>query len=67
MDLREIAGGHHRAPGDKRDEVELFLRDAFAAGCQAAREMSLVTAAVYAKREAPKLRAILDSQNKGKA
>lgn len=48
-----LAGGHPRAPNDSRGELELCLRDAFAAGCEATAQRSLVTAAVYAHRETP--------------
>ncbi len=44
---------HPRAPNDKRSELELCLRDAYAAGCQAAASRSLITAMDYAKRQAP--------------
>ena len=57
--LTELSGAHPRAPNETRDEIELYLRDAFAAGCQAAQERSLFVAMEYAKREAPKLRALL--------
>lgn len=52
--------GHPRF-GDNggRDEIELFLRDAYAAGANAAYARSLVTAMEYAAREAPKLRELL--------
>ncbi|MCQ6468514.1 hypothetical protein NPN14_25140, partial [Vibrio parahaemolyticus] len=43
---------HPRAPHETRDEIELFLRDAFAAGCRAVWERSLFTAMEYAAREA---------------
>ena len=50
---------HPRADGDSRDEIELFLRDAYAAGCYAAMNRSLLTAAEYAEQEAPRLRSIV--------
>lgn len=53
---------HPRRPNETRDEIELFLRDAFAAGCRAARERSLFVAMEYAAREAPKLRSVLAQQ-----
>lgn len=53
--------GHPRSGASDRDEIELFLRDAYAAGANAAQRRSLVTAMEYAAREAPKLRAILRS------
>jgi hypothetical protein len=52
---------HPRRPNETRDEIELFLRDAFAAGCKAERERSLLRAMEYAAREAPKLRAAIGS------
>lgn len=63
--MREIEGAHPRSPHDKRDEIELFIRDAYAAGCQAAQERSLFTAMEYAAREAPKLRAVIAQQPEG--
>lgn len=51
--------GHPRCEGDQRDEIELFLRDAYAAGANAAHERIPYTAMEYAAREAPKLRAAL--------
>lgn len=54
-----VAGEHPRSPGNTRDEIELYLRDAYAAGCSAAQSRSLFTAMEYAAREAPKLRALL--------
>ncbi len=45
-----------------RDEIELFLRDAYAAGANAAHRRSLVTAMEYAEREAPKLRTTLRAE-----
>lgn len=51
--------GHPRGPNEQRDEIELYLRDAYAAGCHAAQSRSMVTAMEYAHREAPKLRAIV--------
>lgn len=48
-----LQGAHPRSGHDKRSELELCLRDAFAAGCEAASQRSLFTAAEYAKREAP--------------
>ena len=50
---------HPRPEGETRDEIELFLRDAYAAGCNAASSRSMVTAMEYAAREAPKLRALI--------
>jgi hypothetical protein len=50
---------HPRSPHDSRDEIELFLRDAFADGCSAAHNNGALTAAEYAKKEAPFLRAVL--------
>lgn len=50
---------HPRSGHDKRDEIELSLRDAYAAGCNSisgGQIRSYVTAAEYAAREAPKLR-----------
>lgn len=61
-----LMGAHHRAPGDKRGELELCLRDAFAAGCEAAQSRSLVTAAVYAEREAPIVSARINAEKKAK-
>lgn len=49
--------GHHNT----RDEIEMFLRDAYAAGCSAAQSRSLFTAMEYAKREAPRLRSLIDA------
>lgn len=51
--------GHPRGPNEQRDEIELYLRDAYAAGCHSAQSRSMVTAMEYAHREAPKLRAIV--------
>lgn len=51
--------GHPRGPDEQRDEIELYLRDAYAAGCHATQSRSMVTAVEYAHREAPKLRAIV--------
>src|SRR5882762_6863853 len=48
-----LYGGHPRGSNDKRSELELCLRDAFAAGAQAHAEHSICTAMDYAKREAP--------------
>lgn len=48
-----LQGLHPRSQYDKRSELELCLRDAFAAGCEAVSTRSLFTAAEYAKREAP--------------
>jgi hypothetical protein len=50
---------HPRSPHDSRDEIELFLRDAYADGCSAAHNNGALTAAEYAKKEAPFLRAVL--------
>ena len=44
-----------KVPQDTRGAIELWLRDAYAAGCNAAASKSLLTALEYAKREAPKL------------
>lgn len=57
-----LEGDHPRGPGNQRDEIEMFLRDAFAAGCEAVWTRSLFVAHQYAEREAPKLRAILATQ-----
>jgi hypothetical protein len=53
---------HPRSPHEKRDEIEMFLRDAYAAGCRAAQQRSLVTAMEYAAKEAPVLRRLLSSR-----
>lgn len=58
----EFSAGHPRHEGQTRDEFELFLRDAYAAGCNAAANRSLYTAMEYASREAPKLRALIIPQ-----
>lgn len=50
---------HPRSPRERRDEIEMFLRDAYTAGCRAAQQRSLVTAMEYAAREAPVLRRLL--------
>lgn len=49
----------HKNPQDDRGAIELWLRDAYAAGCNAAASKSLLTALEYAKREAPKLAATI--------
>ena len=56
---RACALEHPKGENDKRDDIELFLRDAYAAGCNAARSGSMYTAMEYAGREAPRLRALL--------
>lgn len=52
-ELTMLQGAHPRAPGETRSELEMCLRDAFAAGCEAASTRSLFTAQAYARREAP--------------
>jgi len=64
--LRACAMEHPKGPNDNRDNVELFLRDAYAAGCSAAQSRSLLTAMEYAKREAPRLRAVISALSAGK-
>ncbi len=56
---RACAMGHPKSPGNLRDDIELFLRDAYAAGCNEVRSGGMYTAMEYAHREAPRLRAIL--------
>jgi hypothetical protein len=58
-EARACALEHPKARTDERDDVELFLRDAYAAGSNAAHSRSLFTAMEYAEREAPRLRALL--------
>lgn len=47
------APGHPRSGMGSRGELELCLRDAYAAGCNAARSNSLFCAMDYAKQQAP--------------
>ncbi|MER8556096.1 hypothetical protein NKH37_28750 [Mesorhizobium sp. M1217] len=54
--MANVIDDHPRAEGDPRDDLELFLRDAYAAGCSAAQQRSLYTAMEYAANHAPKLR-----------
>lgn len=50
---------HTDYPNDKRGALELALRDAYAAGCNAAKHMSLDVAFRYAERTAPKIAEML--------
>jgi hypothetical protein len=61
-----LQGAHPRGSNDKRSELELCLRDAFAAGCEAVSQRSLFTAMEYAKREAPIVAARIRAARKRK-
>lgn len=51
---------HPRRENEPRDEIEMFIRDAYAAGCAAARNPGgALVAFEYANIHAPKLRALL--------
>lgn len=50
---------HPRRENEPRDEIEMFIRDAYAAGCNAARRPGALVAFEYANIHAPKLRALL--------
>lgn len=63
---------HPRRENEPRDEIEMFIRDAYAAGCAAARNPGgALVAFEYANIHAPKLRALLtpspDHANAGKS
>ncbi|MBJ6722466.1 hypothetical protein I2750_19895 [Bacillus sp. PR5] len=50
---------HPRRENEPRDEIEMFIRDAYAAGCNAASRPGALVALEYAAIHAPKLRALL--------
>ncbi|MDH7785068.1 hypothetical protein QBD01_001068 [Ochrobactrum sp. 19YEA23] len=54
---------HPRREDEPRDEIEMFIRDAYAAGCSAGRNPGgALVAFEYAHIHAPKLRALLPHQ-----
>jgi len=61
-----MAKKHTDWPDDKRGALELALRDAYAAGCNAARCMSLDVALSYAQRTAPRIAEMLVGGHKEK-
>ncbi len=62
LGLCPVAEQFPRADG--RDLIEIALRDAFAAGCNAARHNSLYCAMDYAAHHAPAIREALEKEKK---
>lgn len=53
---------HDDWPRHRRGAIELALRDAYAAGCNARKRMIIVTAMDYAKRESERLANMLSDR-----